>query len=780
MPCMNIHDKIEQLSAEIARLAQQQTTMSRRILELMDELDKLKREATVQEMQLPAQPETTPPIPVPQTSPAPVQVSAPRPINTSSPTVPEPRPPARSTLEEFIGGNVASKVGILITLIGIFIGAKYAIEHDLISPAMRIAAGYASGLLLAGIAWRLKSKYEQYSAVLMGGGLAVLYFITYTAYAFYALFPQMLSFALMLAFTVAAVYASMLYNRIIIAHLGLVGAYAIPVLLSDNSGRYAVLFSYITIINTGILALSFKKYWKSLFYVSFVFTWFIYGVFFVSASIPNYFATGMTFLCIFFFIFYATFLAYKLLKKEQYSIRDVMLLLSNAFIFYGYGYGLLASHESSVTTLALFTLANAAIHFVVGMLIKRLQLADKALLYLLLGLGLTFVTIAIPVQLDGNWVTLLWTIEALIIFYIGRTQQRPSYEKLAIIVSVISFFSLVQDLTLYSNLNGANPPEYRYFLNANFFTGLFVSMVFGAMFYLHRKRPMQHDDAGSNRLYLEFYNIALPFLFLVVLYFTIELELYSYLSYLMLKAANQHREQEIALFRTGVILLYSMIFAALAARLNLAFLRHRFFGAVTLTASILCIAILLLHGLPVLNELSRTYQAATASYFGSGNLLLRYATMLAAGMLLWLGKKTLQMLKAEAFTFDLYTVITHTALLTIISFEYLQWVNLAGSTGNQYRLGLSIVWSVYALALVVAGINKKKKYWRLTGIFFFIITLVKLFVYDLSEATTISKTVSFISLGAILLLVGYLYNRYNVEMKSEGGTLNGNSEDQKK
>jgi uncharacterized membrane protein len=81
-------------------------------------------------------------------------------------------------------------------------------------------------------------------------------------------------------------------------------------------------------------------------------------------------------------------------------------------------------------------------------------------------------------------------------------------------------------------------------------------------------------------------------------------------------------------------------------------------------------------------------------------------------------------------------------------------------TGNEYKLGLSILWSVYALGLVVLGINKKKKHWRLTGICFFLVTVVKLFLYDLNQTSTISKTISFISLGVILLLVSYLYNRY--------------------
>lgn len=710
---MGINEKIEQLAQQIAELARQQTSMSRRLIELMDELERLKREALSGEVQLEPEPEAPvtppaikPPPPEPQTI---IYKPQTPPLQT-----PNPQPPPRAGLEEFIGGNLASKAGILITLIGIFIGAKYAIEHDLVSPVVRIIAGYISGLVLMGIAWRLKNRYEQYSAVLMGGGLAVMYFITYTAYSFYGLFPQLLAFALMLVFTVAAVYAALLYNRIIIAQLGLVGAYAIPMLLSNNSGRYDILFSYITIINSGILFLSFKKYWKSLFYVAFIFTWLIYGWFFINTE--GYFTTGMVFLCIFFLLFYATFLAYKLIKKEQYAVRDVVLLLSNAFIFYGYGYGLLANQYNGVAMLGLFTLANAVIHFVVSMVVKKLQLADKALFYLLLGLVISFITIVIPVVLDGNWVTLLWTVEALIVFYIGRMQQRAGYEKLAAALTIIAFISLMEDWT--------HQTEDNFFFNTNFFTGVLASAGLGTMLYVHRNYKQTQPNKGTAT---DFFNVVLPLLFLGAAYFTFELEISYYLA------------PGPELFLDAVILLYSMVFAALVSYFNLRFTKNKFLAAATLVAGMLCIAVLLLYGLPVLNQLTAYY--------------LRYATFAIAGILLWLGQRTVHFINAEHVIKNLYVVVVQVTILTIISFEYLQW-------SDEYKLGLSIVWSVYALVLVILGINKKKKYWRLTGIFFFIATLVKLFAYDLSQATTISKTLSFISLGAILLLVSYLYNRY--------------------
>jgi uncharacterized membrane protein len=175
----------------------------------------------------------------------------------------------KSDFEKFIGENLISKIGILILVIGVAIGAKLAIDKGMISPLTRIILGYLVGVGLMGFAIKLKEKYESFSAVLLSGAIAILYFITYAAYTYYNLIPQTLTFVLMVIFTGFTVIAAIKYNKQVIAHIGLVGAYAIPFLLSDGSGKVVVLFSYMAIINIGIMVLAFKKYWKPLFYASF-------------------------------------------------------------------------------------------------------------------------------------------------------------------------------------------------------------------------------------------------------------------------------------------------------------------------------------------------------------------------------------------------------------------------------------------------------------------------------------------------------------------------------
>src|SRR5690606_34892017 len=120
------------------------------------------------------------------------------------------------------------------------------------------------------------------------------------------------------------------------------------------------LFSYVAIINTGLLILSFKKYWKQLYYVAFGLTWVIYFSWYLfSYEISIHSVIAWIFLLIFFATFYATFIAYKLLRKEKFVLGDIILLLANSFIFFGLGYALLSAHETGEQLLGLFALGNA-------------------------------------------------------------------------------------------------------------------------------------------------------------------------------------------------------------------------------------------------------------------------------------------------------------------------------------------------------------------------------------------------------------------------------------
>jgi len=685
------------------------------------------------------------------------------------------RPKIKSNLEKFIGENLINKIGIAITVIGVSIGAKYAIDHQLISPLTRIILGYLFGIGLLGVAIRLKKNYDNFSAVLLSGAMAIMYFITYAAYSFYDLFPQIIAFILMLVFTAFTVLAALKYNRQVIAHIGLVGAYAVPFLLSENSGRVDILFSYTAIINIGILVIAFKKYWKPLYYSSFILTWMIYFFWFESEfQIEEHIGLAFTFLTIFFTIFYLTFLVYKLIKKEKFEFIDILLLLANSFIFFGVGYDILNNYETGEQLLGIFTICNAIIHFIVSVIIYKQKLADRNLFYLISGLVLVFITIAIPIQLNGNWVTLLWAGEAALLFWIGRTKNVPIYEMISYAIMILAFFSIYQDwLTVYS---GYDPdfPETRItpILNINFLVSTLFIAAFGFINILNNNKKYNSPLISQHGI-LRLVSYLIPAILVFVLYYSFIMEISNYWGQLIDDSAitftnegesyqNYYRDVDLNRFKNIWLINYSLLFFSILSFVNIKKLKSQQLGFVNLAINTLTITAFLLFGLYELSELRESYlQQSLSQYYNRGifNLVIRYISFVfVAIMLIACYRYTRKDFMKNKFHQG-YDLLFHATLLWIISSELLNWMDIANSD-QTYKLGLSILWGVYSLMLIALGIWKKKKYLRIWALSLFAATLLKLFFYDITHLNTIAKTIVFVSLGILLLIISFLYNKY--------------------
>ena len=543
----NKQDKINQLLSKLENLLKRQDDFSRDINSLRIEINNLQSYETEKKAEKVDIKEDKPIIDtdfeVVKEKTTPDYYSSEQQIKKELPretVTPVNKPPKiKLDLEKFIGENLINKIGIIITVIGVAIGTKYSIEHDLISPLTRIILGYLAGIGLLGFGIKLKKNYENYSAVLVSGAIAIMYFITYSAYSFYDLIPQTMAFLLMVVFTSFTVVAAINYNKQVIAHIGLVGAYAVPYLLSEDSGQVAILFSYMAIINVGILVISFKKYWKPLYYSSFGLTWLIFFLWYVSDyQTDAYYGLAFTFLSIFFVIFYLTFLAYKLIKKEKFGIENIVLLLINSFIFYGIGYAILDNHETGKQLLGVFTLCNAILHFIVSALIYKQKLADKNLFYLVSGLVLVFITIAIPVELNGNWVTLLWIGEAALLFWIGRAKAIAIYEKLSYILMFLAFFSIFQDWTTVYDGYYIEQPETRItpLLNINFLTSLLFIAAFGFINFLNRNKNYSPAFIFEKRLSKIIY-FSIPAMLFITVYYAFRMEIANYWNQLYIDSA---------------------------------------------------------------------------------------------------------------------------------------------------------------------------------------------------------------------------------------------------
>jgi uncharacterized membrane protein len=83
-----------------------------------------------------------------------------------------------------------------------------------------------------------------------------------------------------------------------------------------------------------------------------------------------------------------------------------------------------------------------------------------------------------------------------------------------------------------------------------------------------------------------------------------------------------------------------------------------------------------------------------------------------------------------------------------------------GAVENTKQLCLSGIWLLYSITLMGIGIWRRLRNLRFIAIALFGLTILKIFIYDLSFLETLYRIFSFIGLGVVLLAVSYLYQHY--------------------
>jgi len=200
----------------------------------------------------------------------------------NEPTTPEPVmeeeiQTTQTDWEKFIGENLANKIGIAVLVLGISFFVKFAIDKNWVNEGGRVVTGLVSGGVLIGLAHYIRNSYRSFSSVLVGGGLTVFYFTIAFAFHQYHLISQQAAFLIMVVITAFAVILSIYYNRIELAVLATIGGFVTPFLVSTGQNNYVALFTYLGILNSGLLVLSWFKRWKAINIIALIFTVIIYG-----------------------------------------------------------------------------------------------------------------------------------------------------------------------------------------------------------------------------------------------------------------------------------------------------------------------------------------------------------------------------------------------------------------------------------------------------------------------------------------------------------------------
>ena len=263
--------------------------------------------------------QTTPPVrPAPAAPSAPTAPPArpPMPPRHPAPAIDEPSftmPPSSSVdWERWVGIRGAAVLGAIALGLAGLLFFKYSIEHNLITPEMRVVFGTMAGIAcLVGAETLRRRAYDAAAEALSGAGVVILYAAFWAAHVLYGLIGMPVAFALMVLVTAACCLLAVRHGSQLVAVLGLVGGFATPLVLASDADRPFGLFGYVLLLDIGLIAVGRRRAWPILSLLCLLGTVMIQGLWIGARMGPDRLVLGLVILGVFaaLFVVAGSFLA---------------------------------------------------------------------------------------------------------------------------------------------------------------------------------------------------------------------------------------------------------------------------------------------------------------------------------------------------------------------------------------------------------------------------------------------------------------------------------------
>lgn len=322
-------------------------------------------------------------------------------------------------LESRIGSHWLNRIGISAVLIGMSYFLKLAFDNNWIGPTGRVSIGLLAGI--GAIVWSesfRKRGYNLFSYSLKAVGVGVLYLSLWAAFQVYALIPSPVAFLAMVIVTGSTAMLAIKQDAEILAAIALAGGFTTPLLLSTGQNHEVELFSYVALLCAASVALVAVKPWRRLLVLSYVGMVGLYVGWYSEFYRRPEFAITLVFATIFFAIFAVAPLVSRVAEGSSLLHLPAALTLINTGVYFLQAYAMV--DEIDKLAMAWFALALAAVHIGLSRIVRRQEPADAETLRLLhLALAVSLITIAIPIRLDGHWITVGWLVEAGVLLWVA-------------------------------------------------------------------------------------------------------------------------------------------------------------------------------------------------------------------------------------------------------------------------------------------------------------------------------------------------------------------------
>lgn len=633
---------------------------------------------------------------------------------------------SETNFEKYIGENLFGKIGILIFIIGIGFFVKYAIDQNWINETARTLMGYAVGAGMLVLAERLHKRYHTFSSLLAGGAFGIYYLITAIAFHYYALFSHTIAFVILCVTTIFMSAVSVLYDRKELAVTALVGGFIAPFIISTDSSSIISLQIYITILNIGMFCLAMYKKWAILPMVSFAFTYIILwgttalGSFSDSEAVTTY-PTLFAFATLFYVIF---LLPVVFILRTQYGENTRLGLLgiitANSFMYLIYGDFLLQHFEASSDTTAYLAFFIAAVNLAIHLYLRFRVEGQDTLRNLMLGLAVTFASMGIPILFSAANVLMVWAAESVLLLWLFTKEKNRIYELASAVLLLLTLGALAYYRTTDTFIHDTGD---SLFFNGAFFVTTFVSIAYYVVAVIMQFNKELFSDTKRLIAYTPCNAIAYALGF-------------SILFLAFRDNFHFHLEQPISEYASLLTANIMLLGGALILRKRFEISENKLAYEISLyLAGIL-------------------FAMTVWNYTAPEGLLLRW--LMALVTIAYMAYCMRGQLLVTSNQRNLHTedsIISTLMWLTLTRLLLITFNEVNFSTAFSLSLGIA------AFILMCIGMRYHSKEIRIVSLAEFGIVIGKLILNDVWAMPALGKIIVFISLGAILLILSFLYQK---------------------
>ena len=633
---------------------------------------------------------------------------------------------SETNFEKYIGENLFGKIGILIFIIGIGFFVKYAIDQNWINETARTLMAYAVGAGMLVLAERLHKRYHTFSSLLAGGAFGIYYLITAIAFHYYGLFSHTMAFVILCVTTIFMSAVSVLYDRKELAVTALVGGFIAPFIISTDSSSIISLQIYITILNIGMFCLAMYKKWAILPMVSFAFTYIILwgttalGSFSDSEAVTTY-PTLFAFATLFYVIF---LLPVVFILRTQYGENTRLGLLgiitANSFMYLIYGDFLLQHFEASSDTTAYLAFFIAAVNLAIHLYLRFRVEGQDTLRNLMLGLAVTFASMGIPILFSAANVLMVWAAESVLLLWLFTKEKNRIYELASAVLLLLTLGALAYYRTTDTFIHDTGD---SLFFNGAFFVTTFVSIAYYVVAVIMQFNKELFSDTKRLIAYTPCNAIAYALGF-------------SILFLAFRDNFHFHLEQPISEYASLLTANIMLLGGALILRKRFEISENKLAYEISLyLAGIL-------------------FAMTVWNYTAPEGLLLRWlmALVTIAHMAYCMRGQLLVTSNQRNLHIE-YSIISTLMWLTLTRLLLITFNEVNFSTAFSLSLGIA------AFILMCIGMRYHSKEIRIVSLAEFGIVIGKLILNDVWAMPALGKIIVFISLGALLLILSFLYQK---------------------